>query len=54
MSKGLEDAGLNVVAGIDIWDKAIDSYKENFNHLSICETTFFVGVFFFSIISLIK
>ena len=37
MSKGLEDAGLNVVAGIDIWDKAIASYTKNFNHLSICE-----------------
>ena len=36
MSKGLEEAGLNIVAGIDIWDKAIDSYKQNFNHLSVC------------------
>tara|TARA_B100001093_G_scaffold172563_1_gene165380 strand:+ start:980 stop:2200 length:1221 start_codon:yes stop_codon:yes gene_type:complete len=36
MSKGLQDAGLNVVAGLDIWDKAIDSYKQNFDHLSIC------------------
>jgi DNA (cytosine-5)-methyltransferase 1 len=37
MSKGLEDAGLNIVAGIDIWDKAIDSYKQNFDHLSVCD-----------------
>ena len=37
MSKGLENAGLNIIAGIDIWDKAIDSYKKNFKHLSICE-----------------
>ena len=37
MSKGLEEAGMEVVAGIDIWDKAIDSYKKNFNHLGICE-----------------
>lgn len=36
MSKGLEDAGLNIVAGIDIWDKAIDSYSQNFNHLAVC------------------
>jgi len=36
MSKGLEDAGLNNKAGLDIWDKAIDSYKQNFDHLSIC------------------
>ena len=25
MSKGLTDAGLNVIAGIDIWDKAVES-----------------------------
>jgi DNA (cytosine-5)-methyltransferase 1 len=37
MSKGLEDAGLNIVAGLDIWDKAIDSYTQNFDHLSVCE-----------------
>lgn len=37
MSKGLEDAGLNIVAGLDIWDKAINSYKKNFSHLSVCE-----------------
>ncbi len=36
MSKGLEDAGLNVVAGIDIWDKAIESYKKNFKHIGLC------------------
>jgi DNA (cytosine-5)-methyltransferase 1 len=37
MSKGLQDSGLNVFAGIDIWDKAINSYKENLKHLGICE-----------------
>jgi DNA (cytosine-5)-methyltransferase 1 len=37
MSKGLTDAGLNVIAGIDIWDKAINSYKKNFHHEAICE-----------------
>lgn len=37
MTTGLVDAGLNVVAGIDIWNKAIDSYKNNHDHLSICE-----------------
>lgn len=36
MSKGLIDAGLNVIAGIDVWDKAIESYKKNFHHLAIC------------------
>lgn len=37
MSKGLTDAGLNIIAGIDIWDKAISSYKKNFHHQAICE-----------------
>ena len=37
MSKGLEDSGLNIVAGLDIWDKAIESYRKNFDHLSVCE-----------------
>ena len=37
MSKGLHDAGLNIIAGIDIWDKAIESYSKNFNHLAICQ-----------------
>ena len=36
MSKGLTDAGLNVIAGIDVWDKAINSYKKNFHHQGIC------------------
>ena len=37
MSKGLTDAGLNVIIGIDIWDKAIESYNKNFNHKGYCE-----------------
>jgi DNA (cytosine-5)-methyltransferase 1 len=37
MSKGLTDAGLNVIAGIDIWDKAIESYNQNFEHSAYCE-----------------
>jgi DNA (cytosine-5)-methyltransferase 1 len=37
MSKGLTDAGLNVIAGIDVWGKAIESYKKNFKHVAICE-----------------
>ena len=36
MSKGLTDAGLNIIAGIDIWDKAINSYKKNYEHAGIC------------------
>ena len=37
MSKGLTDAGLNIIAGIDIWDKAVNSYNKNYNHQAICE-----------------
>jgi len=37
MSKGLTDAGLNVIAGIDIWDKAVESYNKNYEHKAYCE-----------------
>lgn len=37
MTSGLSDAGLNIICGIDIWDKAIESYKQNHKHLAICE-----------------
>jgi DNA (cytosine-5)-methyltransferase 1 len=37
LTKGLVDAGINVIAGIDIWNKAIESYGKNFGHLAICE-----------------
>jgi DNA (cytosine-5)-methyltransferase 1 len=36
MSKGLTDAGLNVIAGIDIWDKAVESYNKNYEHKAYC------------------
>ena len=36
MSTGLKEAGLNIIAGIDFWDKAIETYKMNHNHLGIC------------------
>ncbi|KAF5829756.1 S-adenosyl-L-methionine-dependent methyltransferase [Dunaliella salina] len=35
-SQGLKDSGINVIAAIDVWDKAIESYKQNFNDLAIC------------------
>ncbi len=36
MTKGLVDTGFfNIIAGIDIWDKAIHNYSKNFNHLAI-------------------
>jgi DNA (cytosine-5)-methyltransferase 1 len=37
MSKGLTDAGLNIIAGIDIWDKAVESYNLNFEHNAYCK-----------------
>lgn len=37
MSKGLTDAGLNIIAGIDIWDKAVENYNKNFEHNAYCE-----------------
>jgi len=36
MSKGLHNAGLNIISGVNIWQTAIDSYKKNFNHNAIC------------------
>lgn len=33
---GLRNSGLNVIAGIDIWDKAIQSYSTNHDHPSVC------------------
>lgn len=37
MTQGLSDSGLNVVCGIDVWDKAIESYSKNHKHLSLCK-----------------
>lgn len=34
---GFTKAGFDVIAGIDIWDKAIDTYKKNNDHISICQ-----------------
>jgi DNA (cytosine-5)-methyltransferase 1 len=36
MSKGLTEAGLTIVAGIDIWDKAVENYNKNFEHKAYC------------------
>jgi DNA (cytosine-5)-methyltransferase 1 len=36
-TKGLVEAGLNVIAGIDNWERAIESYSANFDHKAICE-----------------
>lgn len=38
VSYGYENAGINVIAGIDIWDKAIESYSKNMpSHLALCK-----------------
>ena len=37
MSKGLTDAGINIIDGIDIWDKAVESYNKNYEHKAYCE-----------------
>ena len=37
LTKGLVDAGLNVIAGIDIWSKAVESYNKNYEHNAYCE-----------------
>lgn len=36
MSKGMTDAGLDILLGIDIWDKAIESYNKNMLHEGVC------------------
>jgi len=36
MSKGLTESGLHIIAGIDIWDKAVESYNYNFEHNAYC------------------
>lgn len=42
MTKGLYDAGHSIIGAIDIWDKAIESYRQNFEHESFIRdlTTF--------------
>lgn len=36
MTEGLKQ-NFNIICGIDIWNKAIESYKNNHNHLSLCK-----------------
>ena len=36
LTQGLQDAGFNVILGIDHWDKAIDTYNANFKHSGLC------------------
>lgn len=34
-TSGLSRAGLDVLAGVDIWDKAVETYKQNNNHIGL-------------------
>lgn len=34
MTEGLKHS-INIICGIDIWDKAIESYKKNHKHLAL-------------------
>lgn len=36
MTRGLIDSGFEILAGIDIWDKAIENYNKNYDHEGIC------------------
>ena len=36
MTYGFKKAGFDIIAGIDSWTTAIESYKSNYDHLSIC------------------
>ena len=36
-TQGFKNAGYNVVCGIDIWDKAVETYKLNHNHPAFCK-----------------
>ena len=36
LSKGLSLSGINVLAGIDHWDKAIETYIANNQHIGLC------------------
>jgi len=53
MSRGLVDAGINIVAGIDIWDKAVNNYNKNsiiyFIFFFTHEKSFFIKFFFHTI-----
>ena len=36
-SQGFKEAGFDIVAGIDKWDKAIETYKKNHDHIALCK-----------------
>lgn len=36
-SQGFKKAGFDIVVGIDKWDKAIETYKKNHDHIALCK-----------------
>lgn len=36
-SHGLVESGMDVMLGIDVWDKAIESYNQNMTHTGLCK-----------------
>lgn len=36
-SLGLTEAGMDVILGVDVWDKAIESYTKNMKHMGLCK-----------------
>lgn len=36
-SQGFSEAGIDVIAGIDHWDTAIETYQRNHKHLALCQ-----------------
>lgn len=36
LSRGLQDAGFHILAGVDNWNVAIETYKKNNSHLAVC------------------
>lgn len=36
-TRGLLDSGLDIICGIDIWDKAVDTYRVNNSHIGLCK-----------------
>lgn len=37
LSQGLTDAGIQVLCGVDKWDKAVETYRTNHLHFGLCE-----------------
>lgn len=37
LTTGLVKSGINVLAGVDVWDKSVETYKSNHPHLGLCK-----------------